>query len=109
MSNAKFSNYVSSVAFNLTLSKKMINMLLWLSEQCDGQWYIWMIDGGTGRALKARGLVNFEDRITPEGRKVAELLVMAGYSKSDPKPICSTHESDMGKVDSFIKGEMKDV
>jgi hypothetical protein len=56
-----------------------------------------MINGGTGRALKARGLVGCDDYITPEGKKVAELLMMAGYSKSEQKPIMSTHENDIGK------------
>lgn len=73
-------------------------MLFWLNEQSNGEWYIWMIDGGTGRALKARGLVNSNDRITAEGKKVAELLAMAGYSKHEPKPLCSTHKDDLGKV-----------
>lgn len=96
MNNKKFSNYVTSAAFHLSLSKNMINMLLWLNEQANGEWHIWMIDGGTGRALKARGLVKEDNFISLEGRKVAELLAMAGYTTYEPKPLCSTHQDDIG-------------
>jgi len=105
MNNTKFSNYVTSSAFHLSLSKNMINMLLWLNEQSDGKWYIWMLDGGTGRALKARGLVSADDFITPEGRKVAELLALAGYTKFEPKPLCSSHQDNVGKIDSDKVGK----
>jgi len=98
MNNKKFSNYVTSSAFHLSLSKNMINMLLWLNEQSNGQWYIWLVDGHTGRALKARGLVNENSFITDEGRLVAHLLTLAGYSKFEPKPIASTHQDDIGAI-----------
>lgn len=98
--NARFADYVQSIAFNLTLSRSMIEALglMWhhgalrdmenWKEPKFGNKYISSHTVPIGRALERRGLREWLPydakskgtiwKLTEAGEKVCELLVVAG-------------------------------
>lgn len=77
--NNEFKNYVRESAFNLSLSKRQVNVILSLAgfgvedERLNLHPYF---------ALQRKGLIHHENRswhLTKEGEIVCDLLVCAGY------------------------------
>lgn len=79
--NNRFKDYVRSGAFSLSLSPRMISVLLHMSGQGpeDDR-----LNLAPYQALHRRGLLSYQDgegyRVTKEGELVAELLELAGLS-----------------------------
>lgn len=86
-----FRDHVQSVAFHLTLSRKMIDALVWVKETdwSDHSRHFGSLQVGTFDSLKRRGLVYHDWRegwpkghkvwgLTPAGELVFSLLVEAG-------------------------------
>lgn len=80
-----FATHVRGVAFSLQLSRRMVDLLLWLDSGngLKGDWHL-----TTGRCLEDRGLARWKRDsdgtgqgifITEAGRKTADLLRLAGY------------------------------
>lgn len=91
--NKRFGDYVTSMAFNLSLSKAMILVLgqIATNTHCTGRRDIYVAFGGhdtyvtSGRCLKDRGLIYSPDKehpglyeLTEAGALVVELLRVAG-------------------------------
>lgn len=83
---AHFAHHVTRVAFNLTLSRRMVQVLH-IARDCDNQLALPMLVHGTCLNLVKRGLIEFRMtkkvetaryHLTPAGTKVVELLVLAG-------------------------------
>ncbi len=80
MSDEVFREYVRGSAFSLTLSKRMIGVLLYL---CDKGPEDERLNLAPYQALHRRGLVDFKEgqgySPTIAGMKVADLLKIAGF------------------------------
>ena len=83
---SRFASHVTRVAFNLTLSKRMVHVLH-IARDCDNQLALPMLVHGTCINLSNRGLIKFRMthdvqtsryELTEAGTKVVELLVLAG-------------------------------
>lgn len=86
---SRFAAHTTRTAFNLTLSRRMVQMLH-IARDCDNQLALpWLMNGACMCLLK-RGLIRFElggtpddasknrYRLTEAGIKTVELLVLAG-------------------------------
>lgn len=82
---AYFASHTTRVAFNLTLSRRMV-WVLHIARDCDNQLRLPMLVHGTCLNLVKRGLIEFKladapyvgrYELTSAGVKVVELLVLA--------------------------------
>lgn len=84
--NQKFQAYVTQVAFSLTLSKRMVDVILMLELERIGEIILLSHCVPTCYALSRRGLAEYPvlggPKLTDEGKLVAQLLKKAGYSIS---------------------------
>ena len=80
--NKKFQEHVTSTAFALNLSKRMVRILLHLNGSGPEDE---RLNLAPYQALQRRGLATFKDgegfSITKEGRLVAQLVECAGFSR----------------------------
>ena len=81
-----FADHTTRVAFNLTLSRRMVEVLH-IARDCDNQLSLPMLVRGTVLNLERRGLIEFHladkapecrYRLTPAGVLTVQLLVLAG-------------------------------
>lgn len=89
--NAKFADYVKSTAFNLSLSKRQVETLLLMGKGGFSLFMYSRLDWSTSSGvvqllnLGQKGLITKPEaqkpgwELTPEGQKVYELLLLAGY------------------------------
>lgn len=95
--NEKFKSYVTSTAFSLSLSRNMVEMLLWVEYiNRDGSQWIWHLSSHTGTklSLERRGLIKVtvrnvdiegdsysrpEAELTEAGACLCQLLHLAGF------------------------------
>ena len=80
--NKQFQEHVTSAAFSLNLSKRMINVLLHLNGSGPEDE---RLNLAPYQALQRRGLASFKEgkgfAITREGQLVAQLVECAGFSR----------------------------
>jgi len=79
----KLSDHVSSIAFSLSLTKEMIDVILSVADHkpLPYEQLTWAMPSQTGRDLLSMGLINGDEFLTKEGKKVAELLILVGHTK----------------------------
>ena len=121
--NESFRRHVTSTAFNLRLTARQTSGVVYLHsvdavirkapwvEASRGFGMLRVLDPSVSRGLIARGLVTLDDddnaTLTTEGRLVARLLVLSGYTCQQGIPNPHPHPDDRIKLTWNDDGEIE--